>query len=446
VSITPAAGPLNPGQIEHIRRSSTLPQGADLSPSQAFSVKVHGDSVVLTETATGDERAIPVRGMRLLDATVSDRGDVAVLGSTGDGQGQHVGRLEADGTFRLAEHAPGLASPELSADGSRLTWLSVREVREAFPDGPRTVAQLDHASHDSQFLDDGRILLRGSIDPWALRSGVPRYSVVGPDGSATTVQDVDAAEQFGLPVRSNLEKVYRRFAPGASSEQIQELVDTFGYRAPLSGVHSPSGEDGLFWISRGDSIQPFGLYRVRSGKGSPQAGLGPTDTARVGDGTILLAAFPPGERRAAVAFEGPEGWVAVSDFEGKSRLIQGLASADVDSNPLAWSPDGRLLALQIREGNRTGVQVYDIESDTLHPLVPEGRIQGWNGLNLEVVVDGSVQTLLPDSVDAQQLRDHVLGGRPQDAWTIQAGDGVVRIGGISLPVRSDALEAPPGHP
>ncbi len=435
MSTSSGMSPLGANQGDYARRSMALERGQDLSPGQTWSAKVEGDSVVLTETATEKKRTVPVQGMRPVDVSVSDRGDLALVADPGDGKGQVVGRLEPDGTFRQVARGHGASKPELSADGSRLTWLSLFDVFEAGPNGPVKLASMDSTLDDCQFQQDGSLVVRGDKDPWGTGFPVPHYLVVDPQGTARRVQDVAEAEQFGAPVRQPLEGVFGKLFEGATPEQCGQAVDLFGYRTPGFRSQSPSRQRTLFWVPPGDSTEAFGLHRIHSGQGPIQPALSPAMAQQVGNRKVSRVEWQPGEQCAAVAFSGPGGRLAVVDFHGSAHLLAGEPVGGDQRNSISWSPDGRWLALEMREGERIAVHLYDVEAMTLHPLVPEGEIQGWKDGKLQVKVGDAVQSLVPGPLDQQRGRDYILGGKPQPGGKIETGQDDVLIGGVRLPVR-----------
>lgn len=243
------------------------------------------------------------------------------------------------------------------------------------------------------------------------------------------------AEGFGAPVRQPLEGVFGKLFEGASPEQCRQAVDLFGYRTPGFRGQSPSHQRTLFWSPPGDAGEPFGLHRIHSGHGPIQPALSPAMAQQVGSRKVNRVEWQPGEQCAAVAFSGPGGRVAVVDFHGSAHLLVGEPAGGDRRDSISWSPDGRWLALEMREGERIAVHLYDVEAMTLHPLVPEGQIQGWKDGQLQVLVDGKLQSLVPGPLDADRGRDYILGGRPQSAGRIEAGQEDVLIGGVRLPVR-----------
>lgn len=435
MTAAPGVGPLSAGQSEILRRALAREGGSDVSPGELYAVEVAADSVVLTERSTGSRRTLPVQGVRPLDATVSDRGDVAILADAPDGQGRLVGRLQPDGTFQQVGRSYGASSPELSADGSRLTWLSLYDVEEVGPNGPRHLGKVPYTADRSAFLEDGRLLVRSDRDPWATGHKVPYYWLVDPAGGVQALDDVPTAESLGVPVRDKLQAVHGRLFEGATPEQCRDLADLFGYRTPSYRALTPRRDKTVFWVEPGADGQAFGLYRMVPGKGSPQAALSPADAAAVGSKRVSQAEWQPGFRRVAVAYEGPFRKAAVVDFEGGSRLLPGELAEGGTRAPLWWSPDGRWLAVELAEGDRRAVHLYDVEADALYPVVPDGRVEGWKDGNLAVTVDGVRRVILPGPLDVSRGREYVLGPKPEDAGSIEVGEGEVQVGDVRLPVR-----------
>ena len=95
-------------------------------------------------------------------------------------------------------------------------------------------------------------------------------SVVLTGGAGSSAEPVAATEASAAAL---LQQEYARRFPGASSEQCAELASLFGDRFPRYHQTSPSGQKSLFWIPPGAPDQPFGLYRLDCGHGSPQPAL-----------------------------------------------------------------------------------------------------------------------------------------------------------------------------
>jgi hypothetical protein len=435
VSTSTGMGPLGNNPADALRRSLSLPRGSDLSPGEAFAAELEGDSVVLTEVATGTRRAVPVQGIRPLDVTVSDRGDLAVVGDPGDGRGQVVGRLDGDGTFHQVARGHGACSPELSADGSQLTWLTSFEVHQAGPDGPVQLASLENPAGSSQFDAAGRLVVRSDKDPWGTGFPVPHYTVVDAQGAVQRIRDVAAAEAFGAPVRAPLEGVFGKLFEGATPQQAARSVDLFGYRTPSFRGQSPSRQRTVFWVPPGEPGQAFGLYRIHSGQSGPEPALSPGMAEALGSRQVSRAEWQPGERRAAVLFGGFGGRVAVVDFQGAAHLLVGEPAGSDRPQAISWSPDGRWLALEMKEGDHLAVHLYDPEAMRSWPLVPQGEIQGWKEGRLQVRVDGKVQDLVPGPLDLERGRDYLTGGKASPPGRIESDSEGVIIGGVRLPVR-----------
>lgn len=437
MSTSTGMGPLGGNSADSVRRSMSLPRGSDLSPGETFSAELEGDSVVLTELEGGARRSVPISGMRPLDVTVSDRGDLAIVADPGDGRGQVVGRLEQDGTFHQVARSHGASSPELSADGSQLTWLSPFEVQKAGPDGPVKLASLENPGDSSQFDAAGRLVVRSDKDPWGTGFKVPHYTVVDAQGAVQKIQDVAAAEEFGAPVRAPLEGVFGKLFKGATPQQAAQAVDLFGYRTPAFRGQSPSRDRTVFWVPPGGPGEAFGLYRIHSGQSGPEPALSPSMAEALGSRKVSRAEWQPGERRAAVLFGGFGGRLAVVDFQGSAHLLAGEPAGGDRPKAISWSPDGRWLALEMKEGERLAVHLYDPEAMRSWPLVSQGEIQGWKDGRLQVLVDGRIQELTPGPLDLERGRDYLTGGRTNPPGRIESGPEGVKIGGVRLPVRKN---------
>lgn len=425
--------PLTAGQSALLRRAMERPESADLSPGGRFAVEVAADTVVLTDTSTGATRSLPVS--RVLAATVSDRGDLAVVTASPDGQGNLVGRLAADGTLQVVDQGHGASSPELSSDGSRLTWLSLYDVKEAGPDGPRVLGKVQYTGDRSEFLEDGRLLVRSDRDVWSTGKELPHYWLFDGAGAVTPLQDVAVAETLGVPVRETLVGIHGRLFDGATRRQCEEMADAFGYRLPVYRGQTPTRDRAIFFVPPGQDGEAFGLHRIEPGGRGPSAALSAADAAVVGRRAVTHSEWQPGNRRVAVTFDGFPRRAAVVDFDGGSRLLPGELASGGTRAPLWWSPEGRWLAVELREGERTAVHLYDVEADALFPVLPNARVEGWKDGRLEVQVDGATRLVVPGPMDAERGREYVLGPRPEEAGEIQVREGEVQVGEIRLPVK-----------
>lgn len=425
--------PLTAAQSALLRRAMERPESADLSPGGRFAVEVATDSVVLTDTATGATKSLPVGGVTA--ATVSDRGDVAVVTASPDGQGNLVARLDAEGRLQVVDRGYGASSPELSADGSRLSWISHYDVKEAGPDGPRVLGRVQYIADRSEFLQDGRLLVRSDRDVWSTGTELPHYWLFDPAGAVTPLQDVAVAESLGTPVREALVGIHGKLFDGATRQQCESMADGFGYRLPNFRGQSPRRDRAVFNVPAGPDGEAFGLHLIEPGGRGPAAALSAADAAQVGRRSVTHTEWQPGERRVAVAFDGFPRRAAVVDFEGSSRLLPGELASGGTRAPLWWSPDGRWLAVEFREGERTAVHLYDVEADAMFPVLPDARVKGWKNGNLEVEVDGARRLVVPGPMDVSRGREYVLGPKPEDAGAIEVRNGEVQVGDIRLPVQ-----------
>ncbi len=214
--------------------------------------------------------------------------------------------------------------------------------------------------------------------PPSLSGGQPADSVIltGSAGSAAGSEAGTEDSEAAL-----LQREYSRLFPRASSQQCAELASLFADRFPRFHETSPSGQKYLFWIPPGRPDQPFGLYRLEGGQGSPQPALNPecaltllqeprplkpgerphprdrrtpSERAQVSQRRIRHIAWQPGERRVALTYErgGYGDGTILVDFEGSSHLLPGRRTYDSHTNPTLWSPDGRWLALQTGDAGR----------------------------------------------------------------------------------------------
>jgi len=291
-------------------------------------------------------------------------------------------------------------------------------------------------------------------------------SVVLTGGAGSSAEPVAATEASAAAL---LQQEYARRFPGASSEQCAELASLFGDRFPRYHQTSPSGQKSLFWIPPGAPDQPFGLYRLDCGHGSPQPALDrecaqtllqpprslnpgerphprdrrtPSERAQATHRPVRHLAWQPGERRVALTYERGgfgDGTIMV-DFEGSSHLLPGRRTYDPGSLPTLWSPDGRWLALQ--SGDAGHVYFYDAETSQQLPQGYAGKIVRWKGINLEVQVGDDLRLVMFQKQSAHDAAGGLLGdGRQQEAGSVRSGRDEVQIGDVRLPIRRQPREA-----
>ncbi len=442
MALTPAS-PISSQQASRLRQSMELGTGFDLSPGGDFSAAANTDRVDITDLKSGDKRSVRFENLTVRDVTVSDRGDVALIANVQGGP-SILARVRPDGSLDEVTRASLCASPELSADGARLTWLGSGSVEEAGPSGVRTVANVPYPAEDCDSLEDGRLLVR-TIDRVRPASGrafpeieLPCYHLVDPQGKVEALTDLATVEALDSRVRESLEAVQADRFPGISPQQCKELVDLFGYRIPQPLDRSPGGSQNLFWVDPGEGGQPFGLFKMEAGAGSPSPALSPADAAAVAGCRAGLVAWQPGESQAAVVLAGPWSRLAIVDIRGGSRLLQGIPSRPVDGDPsptMAWSPDGRKLAVEMDVQGSRSIYVYDSETGDFFPASLAGRVKGWKDGQVEIREDDQVRLLAPVPLDREDSREFLVGEKATDAGEIRPGVGDVQIGEVRLPVR-----------
>lgn len=408
-----------------LRRALDAP--GDLSPEGRFTAEISEDRVLLTDSLSGRRREIPTAG-RPAAVTVSDTGLAAWVTPAPDGQGQVLSALQADGTVREVERGFGLGSPELSSDGTRLTWLHLYDVKEE----GGVLARMPFTADRSEFLPDGRLLVECDRDPWSTGTKVPHYWVVDGQGTLQALEDVAEAGSLGTPVREDLAEAHRALFPGATREQGQEMVDRFGYRTPRYRGLSKSKERAVFWTPSDSHGRGSGIFLLEAGRG----GVRPVDGSTK---PVHGSEWAPGEEHVAVAIEG--GRVVVAGFDGRSRSLSGQV-ASASRAPLYWSPDGRWLAVEMGKD----VHLYDTREDAQYPAVADARIRGWREGLLEVEVAGATRLIPPGPLDVERGREYVLGPRPEDAGRIEVGDREIRVGEVSLPRHSGPTAGPSVSP
>lgn len=293
-------------------------------------------------------------------------------------------------------------------------------------------------------------------------------SPAGPADSVVLSASSGPAAATPMSEASLLQQEYARRFPQASVGQCAELAELFGGRFPTFHKNSPSGRKSIFWIPPGEPDQPFGLYRLDGGQGSPESALSaqdaralcqpprtlqpgqrphprdrrtPAERAQVTHRTIRHLAWQPDERRVALTYErgGFGDATILVDFQGGSQVLPGLRTSGSTANPTLWSPDGRWLALQT--GSDPHVYFYDAETSQQQPRGYPGAIVGWKGLNLEVQVGDDLRVVMFQEQSARDAADGLLGdGRQDPVGPVQSGQDEVQIGRIRLPVRRPSGE------
>ena len=260
--------------------------------------------------------------------------------------------------------------PFFSPDGKWIAYFGSNELRKVSVDGGRPVtlvAELTNAAWvRGSWSDDGRIV----FDTW--NAGL---RVVSADGGEVRVLTQPEEEwDLGAEVIPGTTTALF-FTQSASGFRIEAIgLDGSGRRTVLDDASQPrylaSGHL-LFQRDGGLFVAPFDAASAQvTGPAMPLALETMVDDERAATPTPQLAVSSNGTlvyapRQPSARADSEIVWV---DREGKSEP---LATVPYPNPSFDLSPDGRQLALAVRDGSRARLAIFDLARRTLNPLREE---------------------------------------------------------------------------
>jgi serine/threonine-protein kinase len=381
---------------------------------------------------------LPFSGMMGATTIISPDGStLAFVGQKGNEAPQlYVRRLDQLQATPLAgtDHALG---PFFSPDGQWIGFFAGGKLKKVAVNGGATVTLADApVTRGGTWTDDDRIIF--AANPLA---GLSRVSAAGGQVEpATELEQGEATHRWPHALPGGRGILFGAHTQRNDHDNGRIVVQPWplGARKVLldGGYDARYLESGhILYVREGTLFAvPFDLDRLEtSGKPVPVLeGIGASNIsgwaqfAVSGNGTLVY-----GANNYSTSAAQPIHWV---DQQGRLAPLRATAA---DWATPSFSPDGRLLAMSIDDGQRRNVWVYDIARDSLTSLgagasptwTPDGkrltisRIVGPTAHLFSVPADGSA--------DAQQLTDGPRNHRPGSwhpsgrylAYTALAGNG-----------------------
>jgi len=334
------------------------PAPAAPAPLSRLSIRLEPEAPYRVQSIPGCSIAISRDGARL-----------AYVVASGDRE-QLMVRALAEIVPRAVVTAAPARQPFFSPDGRWIAYFSMNGLQKVSVDGGRPVtlvADLGNAAWvRGAWSDDGRIV----FDTW--NDGL---RVVSADGGEVRVLTRPEEEWNLAPEVIPGTATVLFFTQSASGFRIEAIgLDGSGRRTVLDDAGQPrylaSGHL-LFQRSGGLFVAPFDAASARvTGPSMPLALETMVDDERTATPAPQLAVSSNGTlvyapRQASARAASEIVWV---DREGRSEP---LASIPYPMPSFDLSPDGRQLALGLRDGNRARLAILDLARQTLSPLRDE---------------------------------------------------------------------------
>jgi len=287
--------------------------------------------------------------------------------ATGGASQLYVRRLDQLEAAPLAG-TEGARNPFFSPDGQWIAFFAGGKLRKVAAAGGAAVTLCD-APEDrgGTWSEDGSILFTPTI-----QTGLWRVSAAGGAAEALTTPDPAARENThrwpqALPGGEAVLFTAHRAVPSFEDANlvVQRLPGgprKIVHRGGFHGRYLPSGH--LVYMHEGTLFAaPFDLDRLET-TGPPAPAL-----EGVAGGAGGAAQFAFSRRGTLVFVPGPSGGEAVPiqwmDAQGN---LTPLRAAAAEHRAIRFSPDGRRLAIQVRQGAQDDVWVYEWDRDTLSRL------------------------------------------------------------------------------
>lgn len=374
----------------------TVSPPADRSPQARFTAHPEGNfAIVDGDTQRSIDFARPLDSL-----SVADDGSVAGL-VAGQGGAKELWLAAAGESPRKLAQGFGLGSLDLRSDGGALAYASHDRVMVVDQAGQHELCHTPRWIDRVEYLADDRLLVCSHDSGWGIAS-VPTYYVVEPNGTMARLEDVQAAEELGSPVRGPLLSTYRQLFPGIDEAVATRLLEQFGYALPDHRLLSQDHSQVVF-----NSGPQYFWARL------PEAELVALPSSGKIDQVYWAEEGPP-----AVAFE-------------RGLVVPGQAWLPYRVDAVFWSKDGQLAA-QAQESD--GPTVFGLGDQGFFP-VARGQLSGWDQGRLKIQRDGQERLCDPVPLDPTQARDYLLGPE-REVRPIQIDEEAVDIGGYRVPVEA----------
>ena len=275
----------------------------------------------------------------------------------------------------------GARYPFFSPDGQWIGFFADEKLKKIARDGGATVT-ICNAPRDSggSWGPNGTIVFSA-----ATPGGAQLFKVSSQGGSPEPVAPPD--KQTGevaqvwpqvLPSGKGVLYTSRPVSPDFESADLVVFSPASGLRKTVirggfCGRYSPSGH--LLYIHEGNLFTvPFNLNRLEV-SGEPQPIVEEVASNNLISGGAQFS-FSESGTLAYISGQGATPKVAIywMDREGK---FQPLREAPAGYRQPAFSPDGKRLAVEVREGKTSDVWVHDLERDTFTRLAVDAGAPAW---------------------------------------------------------------------
>jgi serine/threonine-protein kinase len=275
----------------------------------------------------------------------------------------------------------GARHPFFSPDGQWIGFFAEGKLKKIAKDGGAAVTVCD-APRDSggSWSEDGTIVFTASPSGNALLFKVPSEGG-SPEPLALLDKqpgkEIQAWPQI-MPNGKGVLYTSRTLSPDFDSADLVVYSPASGQRKTLIrggfyGRYSPSGH--LLYIHEGNLFAvPFNLNRLEV-TGGPQPIVEEVASNNVLSGGAQFS-ISEGGTLAYISGHGETPKVAIywMDRDGK---FQPLRETLAGYRQPAFSPDGRRLAVEIQEGRKSDLWVYDLGRDTFTRLVADAGSPAW---------------------------------------------------------------------
>lgn len=440
---------LDPQETTAARIWLKQPAGEDVSPNGDFATRPQEDAIVLRDNRAGTETLMPTPGYHPQATAVSDDGrTVAFVGKRASDNKTALVRVHDGKSEVLDADAITTHDIDLSSDGRTVYAPSSFDVVRFDGSGRHAHAKLPAFVDRLEVLPGGRILAEGRTHGWGSSSATPAFYVLDDQGNTRLLSDIAETEALGVEVRKPLLAQYEAAYPGFSLEQRLALLDQFGYQMPTYRLMSPDHSQMAFEcqprLAPGDERQ--GVYVVRRGHGQAVLLTEPTDGRGLANHHMNRVEWSPRSQRLALVFtadhEPPRLTVANGDGTG-FKVLPGSLAMDGTKAALAWSPDERHLAFEVRENDRTHIYAYDAKTDQVFPVVADARLVGWKDDLIRIrLASGNETGVAPLPMNTDDGFGVITGSPSRAPKTppvpIEIKDEYIEVGGVRVPRRQES--------
>lgn len=442
---------LDPRVVAAAQRSAGSAKPSDASSDGRYEIHPEGDRVVLTDTASGQQRAMPVANLRIDEATVSDDGQTVVVRGAPlpidpkAGVRERICVLGAEGTLTVLDEGVTTRSVDLSPDGREVAVSSCFDLQVIDTAGhSRNLAKLPVFIDQVEYVPGDQILARGNSNGWGGPPVPAWYLVDAHSGQWRFISDLGDAERLDPSVRQSLAGQYDAAYPYSLPTQRRRLVDMFGYQLPAYRLNGPNARGTVFemkGMSQDPSQGQRGVYFLdnRDAQALPVLLTDPRNGGDVGSRSLSAVSWSQ-KRHAAVLFRSSTAGEAARltiAVDGGKRVDP--LPLEVDGKRVVWSPDERYVAFDVLSKDVHHAYVYDVDKKAFYPVAAGASVERWNGGRVVVSTPAGEKEVFPVPLDAEQTTGVILGSKsaPKPPGEIVIEPDEVVIGGVHVPRRSE---------